>query len=111
MTERKFGMKIFFMARAALIFTLCGVAYGRETLHIGALISQQPGEGFDYSGFLPALTLALETINGDSSLRYRFDVTINNSMVALSLHDQMDCVAIANLFVYSVKQHLACKVS
>ena len=77
------------MARkAALIITeiitltlFTGAAYGRETLQLGALISQQPREGFDYSGFLPALSLALETVNNDSSLRYKLDVTINNSLV------------------------------
>jgi len=68
----------------AFIFTLVlytGAVYGRETLHLGALISQQAGASFDYSGFLPTLALALETIDNDSSLRYRFEVTINNSMV------------------------------
>jgi len=72
------------MARAALIITLTlytGAVYGRETLHLGALISQQLGTGFDYSGFLPALELALETIEKNSSLKYRFNVTINNSLV------------------------------
>ena len=68
----------------ALIITLAlytGEAYGRETLHIGVLISQQLGAGFDYSGFLPALSLALDTVNKDSSLRYRLSVTVNNSLV------------------------------
>jgi len=74
------------MTRAAVLLItleLCtGVAYARrETLQLGALISQQLGAGFDYSGFLPALSLALETIDNDSSLRYGFNVTINNSLV------------------------------
>jgi len=73
-----------FKPKLALIITLAlctGAAYGRETLYIGALISQQAGARFDYSGLLPALTLALETIDNDSSLRYRFEVAINNSLV------------------------------
>jgi len=69
---------------ATLIVTLAlhtGAVNGRETLYLGALISQQLGAGFDYSGFLPALELALETIDKNSSLQYRFNVTINNSLV------------------------------
>ena len=68
----------------ALIIALAlysGAAYGRETLHIGVLISQQLGSGFDYSGLLPALSLALDTVNKDSSLRYRFNITVSNSLV------------------------------
>ena len=75
------------MARiAVLIITLIlstGAAHGRETLQLGVLISQQPGERLDYSGFLPALSLANETINNDSSLWYKLEVTINNSMVGI----------------------------
>ena len=70
-----------FMAAAVLIIILAGTTYGRETLHLGAIISQQAGASFDYSGFLPTLALALETIDNDSSLAYKFEVTINNSMV------------------------------
>jgi len=55
-------------------------SHGRDTLHLGVLVSQD-GE-IDLSGFLPALDLAIETINNDTSLRYRFDVTINDSMVS-----------------------------
>ena len=76
------------MERVALIITLTlstGAAYGRETLDVGALISQQAGASFDYSGFLPTLALALETIDNDSSLWFRFEVTINNSMVLSQL--------------------------
>ncbi|XP_065899536.1 gamma-aminobutyric acid type B receptor subunit 2-like [Dysidea avara] len=83
-----------FMTKA-LIITLAlytGEAYGRETLHIGVLISQQLGAGFDYSGFLPALSLALDTVNNDSSLRYRLSVTVNNSLceAASSLRSFID---------------------
>jgi len=61
-----------------------GLSNGRDTLHLGVLISQ---EGvMDFSGFLPALDLALETIDNDTSLRYRFDVTINDSKVS-DLHN------------------------
>ncbi|XP_065899539.1 gamma-aminobutyric acid type B receptor subunit 2-like isoform X2 [Dysidea avara] len=79
----------------ALIIALAlysGAAYGRETLHIGVLISQQLGSGFDYSGLLPALSLALDTVNKDSSLRYRFNITVSNSLceAASSLRSFID---------------------
>ena len=81
--------------------TLCsGAPYdNRTTLQLGALISQQPREGFDYSGFRPALSLALETVNNDSSLRYKFNVTINNSLVGSCMALS---VSMANTIVYAV---------
>ncbi|XP_065899532.1 gamma-aminobutyric acid type B receptor subunit 2-like [Dysidea avara] len=70
-----------FTARAILFVVLLEVAYGKETLRLGALVSSgQAGTRFDYTGLLPALELALETINNDSSLQYTFNVTTNNSM-------------------------------
>ena len=60
---------------------------GKETLRLGVLISSgQIGTRFDFTGFLPALELALETINNDSSLQYTFEVTTNNSMVTTFGH-------------------------
>ena len=61
---------------------LIDLSYGRDTLHLGVLVSQDGGERIDFSGFLPALDLALETIDNDTSLRYRFNVTVNDSMVS-----------------------------
>jgi len=73
------------MAKVALFVALVSyteVVYGKETLRLGALVSsRQAGTRFDYTGFLPALKLALETINNDSSLQYKFEVSVNNSMV------------------------------
>jgi len=72
------------MVMISVVITLAlfiGLSNGRETLHLGVLVSQE-GEGMDNSGFLPALDLALETIDNDKSLQYRFDVTINDSKVS-----------------------------
>ena len=57
-----------------------GAAHEKETLRLGVLVSQD-GE-FDNSGFLPALDLALITIENDASLQYKFDVRIDDSMVS-----------------------------
>ena len=71
-----------FTARAILFVVLVEVAYGKETLRLGALVSsRQAGTRFDQTGFLLPLELALETINNDSTLQYTFEVTISNSMV------------------------------
>ena len=82
---------------------LIALSHGRDTLHLGVLVSQDGG--MDLSGFLPALHLALETIENDTSLRYRFDVTINDSMVsdmwASSKVDQ------CSVYSCSVKRRLA----
>lgn len=57
-------------------------ANAKETLRLGALISQD-GE-FDFTGFIPAMNLALETIENDTTLPFRFSITLNDSMVSVS---------------------------
>ena len=64
---------------------LIDLSYGKDTLHLGVLVSQD-GET-DLSGFLPALDLALKTIDNDTSLRYRFNVTVNDSMVGGDVYE------------------------
>ncbi|XP_065899590.1 gamma-aminobutyric acid type B receptor subunit 2-like isoform X4 [Dysidea avara] len=71
--------------RVVLVITIFsastgGAAHEKETLRLGVLVSQD-GE-FDNSGFLPALDLALITIENDASLQYKFDVRIDDSMCA-----------------------------
>ena len=46
----------------------------RETLRIGVYI--------DLTGFLPAMELALKTIEDDITLPFTFNVTLNDSMVS-----------------------------
>jgi len=43
-----------------------GLSNGKDTLQLGVLVSR--GGEMDNSGFLPALDLALETVNNDTSL-------------------------------------------
>ena len=52
----------------------------KETLHLGVLISQE-GE-FDFTGFIPAMNLALETIENDTTLPFNFTITLSDSMVS-----------------------------
>ena len=56
-----------------------GNAMPKDTLHLGVLVSQE-GD-FDFSGYLPAMDISLETINNDPTLPFNFSVTVNNSMV------------------------------
>ena len=52
----------------------------KETLHLGVLFSQ---EGlFDFSGSIPALEIALETIEVDETLPFNFTYTHSDSMVS-----------------------------
>ena len=60
-----------------LIFLI--VVNAKETLRIGMLISQE-GD-FDFTGFLPAMDLALETIENDTTLPFNFYVRLNDSKV------------------------------
>lgn len=50
----------------------------RETLRLGVLFSQ---EVFDFSGSIPAIEMALETIEDDETLPFTFTYTHNDSMV------------------------------
>ena len=52
----------------------------KETLRLGAMVSQEGP--FDLAGFLPAMELALETIEDDETLFFDFEITLNDSMVS-----------------------------
>jgi len=47
---------------------------GKETLRLGV--------STDLTGFLPAMDLALKTIEDDETLPFVFEVTLNHSMVS-----------------------------
>ena len=66
------------MVIAVLLMFLVKVK-AKETLHLGVLISQE-GE-FDFTGFIPAMNLALETIENDTTLPFIFNITLSDSMV------------------------------
>ena len=66
------------MVIAVLLLFLVKVK-AKQTLHLGVLISQE-GE-FDFTGFIPALNLALETIENDTTLPFNFRISLNDSMV------------------------------
>ena len=51
----------------------------KETLHLGVLISQEGGT--DLSGYIPAMNIALETIENDTTLPFKFYVRVNDSQV------------------------------
>lgn len=52
----------------------------KELLHLGVMISQEGP--FGLRGFLPAMELALETIEDDETLPFAFEITLNDSMVS-----------------------------
>ena len=57
-----------------------GATNDKETLRLGMLFSQ---EGvFDFSGLLPAIEIALETIEADETLPFTFTYVHNDSMVS-----------------------------
>ena len=60
-----------------LVFLI--VVNAKETLRIGMLISQE-GD-IDFTGFIPAMDLALETIENDTTLPFNFYVRLNDSKV------------------------------
>ena len=58
---------------------LIGVNGKEQTLNLGVLISQE-GDS-DFTGFIPAMNLALETIENDTTLPFNFVVKSNDSRV------------------------------
>ena len=54
----------------------------RETLRLGMLFSQEGA--FDFSGLIPTIEIALETIEADETLPFIFTYTHNDSMVSLA---------------------------
>ena len=72
------GIIIIRMVIAVLLMLLVKVK-AKETLYLGVLISQE-GE-FDFTGFIPAMNLALETIENDTTLPFIFNITLSDSMV------------------------------
>ena len=61
---------------------LIGVNGKEQTLNLGVLISQE-GDS-DFTGFIPAMNLALETIENDTTLPFNFVVKSNDSRVRKS---------------------------
>ena len=65
-----------------LLLSLCGVQSGeneKEKLRLGVLFSQ---EVFDFSGLIPAIEIALETIDADGTFPFTFTYTHNDSKVS-----------------------------
>ena len=52
----------------------------RETLRLGMLFSQKGA--LDFSGLIPTIEIALETIEADKTLPFTFAYTYNDSMVS-----------------------------
>ena len=67
------------IAQLSVIFSLLIAVNAKETLHLGMLISQE-GD-FDFTGFIPAMNLALETIENDTTLPFNFYIKLNDSKV------------------------------
>ena len=55
----------------------------KETLRLGMLFSQKGV--FDFSGLIPAIDIAIETIEADETLPFTFTYTHNDSMVSVLL--------------------------
>lgn len=68
---------------SALFLFLIGVnlrgVNAKETLHLGVLISQEGGT--DLSGYIPAMNIALETIENDTTIPFKFYARVNDSQV------------------------------
>lgn len=63
-----------------ILSLLINKAKAKETLRLGAMISQEGP--FGLTGFIPAMELALETIENDETLPFSFEITLNDSMVS-----------------------------
>lgn len=68
----------------------------REILRLGMLFSQKGV--FDFSGLIPTIEIAFETIEADKTLPFTFTYTHNDSMV--STHDAMYIVVRDGCFIF-----------
>ena len=62
-----------------IVSVLGRVNLTKDTLHLGVMVSQE-GD-LNLSGYIPAMDMALETINNDTTLPFNFNVALNDSMV------------------------------
>ena len=67
----------------SIVSVLSRVNLAKDTLQLGVMVSQE-GD-INYSGYIPAMDIALETIENDSTLPFYFNVTLNDPMVRDSL--------------------------
>ena len=84
------------IAKIKIVFLFLFVVNAKETLRIGMLISQE-GD-FDFTGFIPAMNLALETIENDTTLPFNFYVRLNDSKVNFYL------VLYLDLYSYTIAE-------
>ena len=81
-----------------IINLLVIITSGKETLRLGAMISQEGP--FGLTGFLPAMELALETIKEDETLPFEFEITLNDSMVNEIAKRQCSCICVYSYSSY-----------
>ena len=90
------NMQALIAHRAAIIIIvgliLIRANSAKDTLHIGVLVSVE-GD-LNLSGYIPAMNIALERINNDSTLPFDFNVTLNDSMVRARL-----CIYIIYIYI------------
>ena len=64
----------------SIVFLFLIEVNAKVKLQLGVLISQKGDE--DLSGYIPAMDLALETIENDTTLPFYFNITRNDSKVS-----------------------------
>ena len=64
----------------SIVFLFLIEVNAKVKLQLGVLISQKGDE--DLSGYIPAMKLAVETINKTESLPFYFNITLNDSKVS-----------------------------
>ena len=67
----------------------------KETLHLGMLFSQRGV--FDFSGLIPAIEIALETIDDEETLPFNFTYTHSDSMVSYDLIVHVVIIEVSHL--------------
>ena len=92
------------------IITIAGlilirVNLAKDTLHIGVLVSVE-GD-LNLSGYIPAMNMAVETINNDTTLPFDFSVTLNDSMVRTGLYIYDERVSNDREWVSSTLRYIA----
>lgn len=84
--------------RVIVVILLSIGVNAEQTLRLGVLVSQE-GD-FDFTGLIPAMNLALDTINSDTTLPFNFYITLNDSKVSECCLGAVKLLHVA-LYVYS----------
>lgn len=72
--------RVIILVNVVFLFLISEVDAAKDTFRLGVLI---PTEGLNLSSYIPTMEFALETVENDTTLPFKFSYTLNDSMVGI----------------------------